>query len=203
MGVNQQEFVAGEGTIIGPGCVIGHIYEGWTEPARLGRGCVIRDGTIIYADTVIGDHTATGVGALIRERTRIGTGCLVGTHAVIEGHAELGDDVVLQTGVFIPTHVTIGNRVFLGPRAVLTNDRYPLRRRSSYKPAGPILEDDVSIGANATILPGVRIGTGSMVAAGAVVTSDVPAWSLAIGVPAHVSDLPEELRESNAPRRRQ
>ena len=195
-------FVAGPRTEIEAGCRVGHPYEGWSLPARLGQGCRIRTGTIIYADTSFGDRLTTGTWALIREHTVMGDDCVVGTHAVIDGRVEAGHGVVFQTGVYVPSGVVIGNRVFLGPRAVLTNDRYPLRQRDAYKPEGPVIEDDASIGANATLLPGVRIGAGAMVAAGATVTRDVPAWSLAVGVPARIRDLPPDLHQPNAIRRR-
>jgi acetyltransferase-like isoleucine patch superfamily enzyme len=168
----------------------------------LGNGCRVRVGTVIYADVTMGDGTVTGVGALIREHTRIGERCVIGSHSILDGHLEIGDEVVLQGGVYLPTHVSIGDRVFLGPRAVLTNDRYPLRLRDRYSPRGPTLDDDVTVGANATLLPGVRVGVGAVVAAGAVVTKDVPAWSLAVGVPARISDLPDWLKEKNQVRRR-
>jgi acetyltransferase-like isoleucine patch superfamily enzyme len=198
----QHQYEAGPETVIEPGCIVGRLYEGWEEPARIGSMCRVRTGSILYADTVIGDGTVTGAGVFIRERTRMGEGCLVGTGTIIDGSVEMGDHVVMQSAVYIPSHVVIGARVFLGPRAVLTNDLYPLRLRLSYVPRGPVLEDDVSVGANATILPGVRIGEGAMVAAGAVVTKDVPAWTLAVGVPARIQDLPERLRERNTVRRR-
>jgi acetyltransferase-like isoleucine patch superfamily enzyme len=196
------QFEAAAGVIIEPGCRVGHAYPGWAEPARLGSDCVIRTGTIIYADTVLGERTVTGVRTFIREHTVLGARCLVGTDTVIDGRVQAGDDVILQGGVYIPTHVVIGDRVFIGPRAVLTNDRYPLRRRDAYAPQGPVIEDDVTIGANATVLPGLKIGRGAMVAAGAVVTIDVPEWSLAVGVPARIRDLPPELHEGNTMRRR-
>lgn len=194
--------MAGPETVIERGCVVGHTYAGWKEPTELGHGCLIRANTVIYADAVIGAGTATGVHVLIRERTTIGARCVVGTASVIESDVEIGDDVVLQSGVYVPSHVTIGDRVFVGPHAVLTNDKFPLRRRGEYLPRGPEIEDDVSIGANATLLPGVRVRRGAMVAAGAIVTRDVPPWSLAVGVPARVSDLPEALQEPNQVRRR-
>jgi acetyltransferase-like isoleucine patch superfamily enzyme len=85
--------------------------------------------------------------------------------------------------------------VFLGPDAVLTNDSYPLRVDTDLE--GATLGDDVSIGANATVLPGVTVGKGSFVAAGAVVTEDVPPHRLAVGVPAETRPLPEELDRGN------
>jgi acetyltransferase-like isoleucine patch superfamily enzyme len=182
--------------------VIGHRYEGWSGPATVGAGCKIRRGSVIFADVVIGEGSQTGMGVYIREQTRIGRNCIIGTSTIIEGHVEIADDTVIQSGVFIPTHTRIGNRVFIGPRAVMTNDRYPLRMRKEYVVAGPQLDDDVTIGANATLLPGVRIGAGAVVAAGAVVVTDVPEWSLAVGVPAKVCDLPAHLREPNQVRSR-
>ncbi|HUY50772.1 MAG TPA: DapH/DapD/GlmU-related protein [Streptosporangiaceae bacterium] len=198
----RPRLTVGAGTVIEEGAVVGETHPGWHEPTLIGAGCRIRRFSVVFTDTAIGDRTMTGVGTVIREHTRIGSDCVIGTNAIIEGNADIGNEVVIQTGVFIPTTARIGDRVFLGPRVVLTNDAYPLRRRSEYTPAGPELCDDVTIGANATLLPGVRIGEGAMVAAGAVVTRNVPAWSLAVGVPARLRDLPERLREPNQVRRR-
>jgi acetyltransferase-like isoleucine patch superfamily enzyme len=85
--------------------------------------------------------------------------------------------------------------VFIGPNATLLNDPYPVRQEVELN--GPNLRDGVSIGANATILPGVTIGEGSFVAAGTVVTKDIPPQSLVVGVPGKVRTLPEELRAGN------
>ena len=93
--------------------------------------------------------------------------------------------------VYIPTDTRIGNRVFIGPNAVLTNDRYPPHRIGGLR--GPVISDGAAIGANTTLLPGVCIGEGSLVAAGAVVTRDVPDHMLAIGTPARIKKLPREL----------
>jgi acetyltransferase-like isoleucine patch superfamily enzyme len=91
--------------------------------------------------------------------------------------------------VYIPTNTTIGDRVFIGPNAVLTNDRYP----PSGSLDGPVIKAGAAIGANATILPGVCIGEGAFVAAGSVVTRDVPDHMMAIGTPARIKDLPREM----------
>ena len=200
---DRAEFECADGVLIDSGAVVGYLFDGWSEPARMGPDCRVRTGTVIYANTRIGARCSTGTYALIREHTQIGDECLIGSATIIEGLVQMGDGVVLQSGVFVPSGTSIGNRVFVGPRAVLTNDRYPLRRRSTYQPEAPVLEDDVTVGANATVLPGVRIAQGAMVAAGAVVTKDVPAWSLAIGCPARPRDLPAGLRVPNEPRRRQ
>ena len=172
-------------------------------PPIIGDRAVLRSGTVIYAGVVIGGDFQTGHSVVIRERTRIGDRVVVGTHSVIDGNVVIGSNVKIQTNVYIPTHTTIGDDVFIGPCVTITNDKYPLRRRDEYEPRGAIIEDSASIGANATLLPGVRIGEGSMVGAGAVVTRDVPPWSLAVGVPARVSPLPGRLRERNRAKGRQ
>ena len=166
-------------------------------PAIVGDRAVIRWGGVIYGDVEIGDDFKTGHFVLIREHTRIGSRVVVGTHSVIDGRTEIGDDVKIESRVYVPTHTRIGSRVFIGPGAVLTNDKYPQRLRDTYEPQGPVIEDGVTVGANVTILPSVRVAVGAMVAAGSVVTRDVPAWSLARGTPARYEELSERLREWN------
>ena len=158
----------------------------------IGNNAVLRSGTIIYCDVEIGDNFETGHNVMIREKTRIGSDVAIGTATVIEGFCTIGNGVRIQSMVFIPTHTEIGDRVFIGPNAVLTNDRYPPTGKPELK--GPVIEDNAVIGANCTILPGIRIGAESVVAAGAVVTRDVPAGRMAIGAPARIRDLPEEMR---------
>lgn len=194
-----QQAILGEGCIIQPFAIVGLEYRPGCGPARLGDNAIVRAHTIIYGDVTIGNGFRSGHHALIREHTTLGDYVLVGTSVIIDGHVSIGSQVSLQGRVYIPTHTVIGSFVFIGPGAVLTNDKYPLRRRHDYSPAGPILADHVTIGANATLLPGVRIGEGAMVAAGSVVTRDVPPWSLAAGVPARIKPLPDHLREPNTP----
>jgi acetyltransferase-like isoleucine patch superfamily enzyme len=159
--------------------------------AIIGKNALIRSGTTIYCDVEIGDDFQCGHNVLIREKTRIGSRVAVGTATVIEGDTTIGSDVRIQSLAFIPRNTVIGNGVFIGPHAVLTNDRYPPSGPSGLR--GPVLGDRSVIGGNATLLPGVIVGEGACVAAGAVVTSDVPACRLAIGVPARIRDLPEEM----------
>jgi len=163
----------------------------------IGNNAVLRWGTIIYADVKIGNDFKTGHYVLIRENTVIGDNVVIGTNSVIDGQVEIGNYVKIESNVYIPTHMKIGSYVFIGPGAVFTNDKYPQRLRKEYIPRGPILEDSVTVGANAVLLPGVRIKEGSMVGAGSVVTKDVPEWSIATGTPATFKPLPERLRERN------
>lgn len=181
--------------------ILGYPYPGGARPVQMGSECVIRSYTVVYMDVTLGNMVRTGHHVLIREHTVIGNQVVIGSGTVIDGYTTVGDFVKIESRVYIPTHTTIGNYVFIGPGAVLTNDKYPLRRRAEYEPRGPILEDNVTIGANATILAGIRVGEGAMVGAGSVVTRDVPAWHLAIGVPARVQTLPKELREPNRAKR--
>jgi len=158
----------------------------------IGKNAVLRSGLVIYCQVEIGDAFQSGHNVLIREQMKIGNNVAIGSSSVVEGYGTIGDDVRIQSMVFVPTHTTIGNGVFIGPNAVLTNDRYPPTGKPELK--GPTISDHAVIGANATILPGITIGTGAMVAAGAVVTHDVPAETMAIGVPAKIRNLPDEVR---------
>ena len=163
-------------------------YPGLT----IGHHAVLRSGTIIYCDVVIGDNFQSGHNTLIREKTHIGNRTAIGTATVIDGNSRIGNDVSLQSMVYIPTNTTIGDQVFIGPNAVLTNDRYP----PSGSLKGPIIKTGAAIGANTTILPGVCIGEGAFVAAGSIVTRDVPDHMMAIGTPARIKDLPQEMLKS-------
>ena len=196
----QRNAILGTECTVQDNTCLGLEYKRGCGKAVIGDRAIIRFGTVIYADVVIGDDFATGHNVLVREHTKIGNRVLVGTSSVIDGHVDIGNFVKIETNVYIPTHTKLGSYIFLGPGVVLTNDKYPLRMRDQYQPLGPILEDNVTIGANATLLPGTTIGEGSVVAAGSVVTGDVPPWSLAMGVPSRVSPLPERLRERNRAR---
>lgn len=174
---------------------IGYEYTDDSKGPRIGSDATIRAGSIIYNDVVIGERFSTGHYVLVRELTDIGDEVLVGTNTVIDGRSTIGSNVSLQTGVYIPSNTTIGDQVFVGPNAVLTNDPYPVRQEVEL--AGPTVEDHVSIGANATILPDITVGKGSFVAAGSVVVDDVPPETLAVGAPAEHRPLPEKLQRGN------
>lgn len=185
----------GGNVTVEPGATLGVEYETGSSDPDLGSGSVVRSGTIIYNDVSADGGLQTGHHALIRERTAIGSDTLVGTGAVIDGDTSIGDDVSMQTRVYVPSYTQIGDQVFLGPNATLLNDPYPVR--TDVDLVGPLIEDDVSVGGNATVLPEVTVGEGAFVAAGAVVTRDVPPRTLAIGAPASISELPPELEGGN------
>jgi len=157
----------------------------------------IRSGTIIYADSQFGNDFQTGHNVMIREKSKIGNHVLVGTGTVVDGQVDLGNFIKIESNCYICTHVKIGNQCFIGPNVVFTNDRLPLRQRDQYIPVGPVLEDNVTIGGGVVLCPGVKIGAGSFVAAGSVVTKDVPPRHLAKGNPARFEPLPPMLDEPN------
>jgi acetyltransferase-like isoleucine patch superfamily enzyme len=163
-------------------------YEGTT----LGDNAILRSGTILYCDVVAGDDFQTGHNVIIREKTRLGNRVAIGTATVIEGNTVIGNHVSLQSMVYVPTGTIIDDRVFIGPNAVLTNDRYPPTGIGGLQ--GPHIMQGAAIGANATLLPGVRIGKGALVAAGAIVTRDVPDCMLAVGAPAKIRELPSRIK---------
>jgi acetyltransferase-like isoleucine patch superfamily enzyme len=176
----------GEGTYVHEGAIVGEAPRG-KQPGELktviGAGGVIRSGTVIYAGTIIGDRFNSGHGALVREDNVIGDDCSVGTNAVLEVGNRIGSGTRIHSGCFLE-HVILGARVFLGPHVVFTDDPHPMCPRYLECVLGATVEDDVSIGANATILPGLRIGAGSLIGAGSVVTKNVEAGVVVAGNPA-------------------
>lgn len=174
---------------------LGYGDEAATRPTVIGDRATIRSGTTIYADVEIGDDLSTGHDVLVREETAVGDDVTLGTKTVVDGRTVIGSHVSLQTGVYVPRQTIIGDNVFVGPGAVLTNDPYPVRQDVDL--AGPKVRDGASVGANATLLPDVTVGEDAFVAAGAVVTEDVPARTLAVGSPARHRTLPDQLAGGN------
>ena len=178
----------GEGTILEPGVIVGMPPRGALPgelPTRIGPGGHIRAGTIIYAGATIGARVSTGHGAMIREDNVIGDDCSIGTYAVLEPGNRVGDRTRIHSQCFLE-HVTLGDRVFVGPGVVFTDDPHPACPRYLDCVLGATVEQDVSIGGNATILPGVRIGAGALVGAGSTVTRDVAPGTVVAGNPAAV-----------------
>jgi acetyltransferase-like isoleucine patch superfamily enzyme len=167
-------------------------YEG----CILGSNTILRAGVAVYKDSILGNDVRTGHNVLIREKCVIGNNVLLGTNVVVDNHTIIGSNVSIQSSVYIPTGTIIEDFVFLGPNCVLLNDRYPIRDKNVSLHA-PILRKGATIGGNATILPGVEVGEGVLVAASAVVTKNVPPWHLACGSPARFTKLPKKLSVFN------
>ena len=153
----------------------------------IGRESAISPHAVIYSDVEIGEATLIGDNASIREQCRIGKNCIIGRNVTVHYNTSIGDFTKIMDGTNITGNMQIGSHVFISTLVATTNDNN--LGFESYDEAhvkGPIIEDYVGIGAGANILPGVRIGTGSIVAAGAVVTKDVPPRKLVMGIPARI-----------------
>lgn len=150
--------------------------------------------TAIVESDLVGAGTRVWAYAHVLPAVQIGTNCNIGDHAFVETGARIGNNVTVKNHVCIWEGVTIEDDCFLGPHAVFTNDQFPRSPRMK-EAAGryqnkqdwlkrTIVERGCSIGANATILPGIHLGAYSMIAAGATVTKDVPPHALMMGSPA-------------------
>ncbi len=140
----------------------------------------------ICESQAIGDKTRIWAFAHILPRARLGQDCNVCDHVFIENDVAIGDRVTIKCGVQVWDGVTLEDDVFVGPNVTFTNDPFP---RSKQYPAAfskTLVRKGASIGANATILPGITIGMHSMVGAGAVVTRDVPPYAKVVGNPARI-----------------
>lgn len=137
--------------------------------------------------TDIGDGTRIWAFAHVLPGARIGRDCNVCDGVFIEGDVVIGDRTTIKCGVQLWDGVRLGDDVFVGPNATFSNDAFPRSRKrpSAYLPT--VVENGASIGANATVLPGLRIGSGAMVGAGAVITRSVPAHAIVVGNPARIA----------------
>ena len=187
----------GEDTIVEPGVQVGFAYHPRCGPARIGMHGILRMGTLIYGDVTIGDYFQSGHYAVIRAKVTIGDYCTLCNHSTLEGIIRMGSGVRIMSHTYVPSRTWFGDNIFVGPGVTILNDRYPGRRAPMPTPRGPTIEDDVMIGGGCTILPGVRIGAGSFIAAGAVVSCDIPPRSLVVGVPGRIEPLPEHLDMPN------
>ncbi len=147
---------------------------------------LVEDGATIEPGSRVWHH------AQIRRGARIGRRCIVGKGAFVDFGVTIGDDCKLQNYACVYHGVTLGRGVFVGPHAVFTNDRRPRATDPYFEPlrdgdwevGETTVDDGAAIGANSTILPGLRIGRWAMVGAGAVVTRDVAPYALVVGTPA-------------------
>jgi acetyltransferase-like isoleucine patch superfamily enzyme len=156
----------------------------YVHPTALVETTTIGTGTRVWAFT----HVASGA--------TVGSNCNIGGQCFIEAGAIVGDNVTVKNGNSIWAGIAIGDGVFIGPQVVFTNDLRPRSPRLAYASdryseqswlSRTLIKEGVSVGAGAVILPGVTLNKFCMIAAGAIVTKDVPAHALAMGGPARIT----------------
>lgn len=179
------------------GAIIGRVPKGAKAVARktieeyktviIGDGTVISPHSIIYTDVKIGKGTLIGDGASIREECEIGNKCIISRNVSINYNTKIGNGTKIMDNTHITGNVVIGNNVFISTLVATTNDNnIGSKGYDEFFIKGPTIEDNVSIGAAANILPGVRIGEHSIVGASALVTKDIPPRKVVMGVPGKI-----------------
>ncbi len=196
--------VVREGTVIGEGCSIeDHAVlgkrprlarhsgaRGEVRALELGARVSVGAGAVVFAGASIGADAILGDQTFVRERARIGEGSVIGRGSVVDNDVVVGARVRVQTNVYLTAFTLVEDDVFVGPGAITTNDDTMARHgsetggRASIR--GATLRRACRVGGGAVLTPGVEIGEEAFVAAGAVVTRDVPARAVVMGVPARV-----------------
>jgi acetyltransferase-like isoleucine patch superfamily enzyme len=155
-------------------------YGPTTSAARIHPLAVVHEPEGLGPDTVVWQFSTLMPGV------RTGAHCSIGSNTHVGRNTVLGESVRVGDKVHITDHMVIGDRVFIAPLAVMANDRHPVVNNPHFLRESPVIESDVSIGVGAVILPGVRLGRGCQIGAGAVVTKDVSPGAVVVGNPAHV-----------------
>lgn len=121
----------------------------------------------------IGENTNVWQFCVVLPEAEIGDNCNICSHCFIENEVKIGNNVTLKNGVFLYDGITVEDDVFIGPNATFCNDRYPKSKNKDFKLEPILIKKGASIGANATILPGVTIGENALIGAGAIVTKNI------------------------------
>ena len=154
-------------------------------------GVIMRSKTRIHqsadVQTIkIGDGTSIWQFVVVLPGATIGGDCNICAHVLIENDVQIGDRVTIKSGVQLWDGIRLADDVFVGPNATFTNDKFPRSKKHPAQFQKTFVHKGASIGANATLLPGVQIGVGAMVGAGAVVTKSVPPKAVVVGNPARI-----------------
>jgi acetyltransferase-like isoleucine patch superfamily enzyme len=170
------------------------------QRVQIGVGSVVGANAVIYTNVILGERVLIGDLASMREGGRVGEGAIIGRGTMALYNCTVGAFARIQDQVHLVGDMVVEEHVFLGMGVVTTNDndvylsRFGLRSRGQR--GAPTLRRFVAVGAGATILPGLEIGEGALVGAGAVVTKDVAPWTIVMGVPARLrGPVPEEWRQ--------
>jgi UDP-2-acetamido-3-amino-2,3-dideoxy-glucuronate N-acetyltransferase len=199
--------VVHDGTAIGDGCVIedhvvlgkrprlarGSSARGEVDRLVLGERVTVCAGAVVFAGASVAAEAILGDQSYVRERSRIGSGSVIGRGSVVDNDVAIGARVRVQTSVYLTAFTVVEDDVFVGPGATTTNDDTMNRHGPETPLRGATLRRACRVGGGAVLTPGVEIGEEAFVAAGAVVTKDVPARAVVIGIPARiVRQVPEE-----------
>jgi acetyltransferase-like isoleucine patch superfamily enzyme len=190
--------VVHDGTSIGAGCAIEDhavlgkrprlsrhsLARGEVTALRIAGRASIGAGAVVFAGASIGEDAIVGDQAFVRERSSIGAGTVIGRGSAVDNDVQVGARVRVQTGAYLTAYTVIEDDVFIGPGVLTTNDNTMGRHAPEAPSRGPTLRRACRIGGAAVLLPGVEIGEEAFVAAGAVVTRDVPARAVVLGAPA-------------------
>ena len=155
-------------------------------PLLIGEGAVICCGAIVFAGANIGAGAIVGDQAYVRERAVVGEGSVVGRGSAVDNDVAIGARVRIQTDVYITADTIIEDDVFVGPGVCTTNDSTMARHGDDYPVVGPRLRRACRVGGGVVLCPAVEVGEEAFIAAGAVVTKDIPPRGVAMGVPARV-----------------
>ena len=192
--------VVHEGSVIGDGCVIGdHAVLGKAprlaahSAARGNAGTLelapevtVGAGAIVFAGAQVGASAILGDQCFVRERTQIGERSVIGRGSVVDNDVTVGARVRVQSNVYLTAFTVVEDDVFVGPCACTTNDDTMARHGPEMALRGALLRRACRVGGGAVLTPGVEVGEEAFVAAGALVTRDVPARAVVMGVPARV-----------------
>lgn len=130
----------------------------------------------------IGKDTNIWQYCVVLPNAKIGDNCNICSHCFIENDVVIGNNVTVKNGVYLYDGITVEDDVFIGPNATFCNDRYPKSKNKDFKLEPVVIKKGASIGANATILPGVTIGENALVGADVIVTKDVEDNTKIVGV---------------------
>lgn len=192
--------VVHRGTIIADGCrledhaVLGKCpllaqhssAAGEVSGLRLGPGVSVGVGAVVFAGATIAANVILGDQTFIRERSTIGEGSVIGRGSAVDNDVRIGARVRVQTGVYLTAFTIVEDDVFIGPGVLTTNDNTMARHSPDTPIRGAMLRRACRIGGAAVLTPGVEIGEEAFVAAGALVTRDVPLRAVVMGAPARV-----------------
>ena len=160
----------------------------------VGEGTVISTGAVVFAGSTIGARVILGDQSCVRERVTIEDDVVVGRGSLVENDTMIGARTRIQADAYVTAYSTLEEDVFVAPCVVTTNDNFMGRtekRRDLMK--GPTIRRGARIGGGAVLCPGIEVGEEAFVAAGAVVTKDVPSRAVVVGSPARVvREVPED-----------